>query len=115
MLTPNPKQHPERRCKWIETIYNAYEPDNSIVFEGHPVRDGEIITCIADIMEFHGRFNDGTMYASITPRNDGTYLWIVDNKKGLVNSWQEAWFHMPAFLTNPDEFVEHSEWGLELD
>lgn len=95
-----------KRCYWRRYIYNGYEPDNVIVFDGIETENpGRFV---ADGLRFFGAFNDGAMNCSITRMDDGKYRAIVDSKETYHGSFEDAfWDGMPAYLTCPD----HDEDG----
>jgi len=95
-------------CGWSRYIYNAGEPDNVIYFEGwYDVVAGD---CIASSMRFNGHFSDGPMTASIYPQGS-VWVWELDNETGIDSSFGQAFRnHMPALLTNPDDFDEGDRW-----
>lgn len=94
------------RCGWTSTLYNAYEPVNSVRMEGVADSMGG---CHADTLIFSGVWSDGPMTAFIYPRG-GAFVWQVDNKEGVSATMEDAWTNMPAFITDPDDSQEHSEW-----
>jgi hypothetical protein len=100
------------RCGWIQTIYNAFEPDNHIFFEGTQIKKHGKICCLVDKMVFFGQWNDGVMIAIIEKLSNGKYQWTLDDKEGIVDTWDEALDKMPAKVIYPDYSVEHSEWGF---
>lgn len=100
---------PGSHCGWKRTVYNGYEPNNTMVFTGAWDENGTY--CTATAMVFSGWFRDGSMSASIRCDSmDGPCTWIVDNKLGTSDTFMSAWYNMPALLTDPDYYEEHSEW-----
>lgn len=94
-----------KRCYWVEYIYNAYEPDNKIVFYGLETTPGRFV---ANEMSFVGNFNDGYMRCAINctiTAEGNVYKAVIDEKEALFNSFEEAFSSMPGYLTHPD----HSE------
>ncbi len=87
---------------WYRKLYNGYEPDNTIKLRAYKEDEKTYI-----VFEVYGfvTFRDGSSIVSISKVGD-CFEWRNDNRTGIENDFWTAWEHLPAFITNPDEYEE---------
>lgn len=90
---------------WVRGIYNAYEPDNRLVFKGTMEQGEEGRFLRVRKATFAGSFRDGPSFCGLERHDDGWH-WHNNDKDGVCNTYHEAWSNLPALVTHPD----HWEW-----
>jgi hypothetical protein len=91
---------------WFRTLYNGYEPDNTLKLTGELTPDGSKYV----VFEIWGRlvFRDGGFIVSIDRTESGQFLWRKDDITGTASSFMDAWENLPPCVKNPDDYDESS-------
>ena len=92
-----------KKATWYRTLYNGYEPDNTIKLTGELTADDTYV-----VFEMWGSltFNDGHFFVSIYRNENEDFVWKKDDETGTATSFIDAWGIMPAYITEPDDYVE---------
>ena len=92
-----------KKATWYRNLYNGYEPDNTIKLIGELTTDD---TYVAFEMWGSLTFNDGHFFVSIYRTENKDFAWRIDDQTGIANSFIDAWEIMPAYITDPDDYIE---------
>jgi len=94
-----------KKATWYRYLFNGYEPDNAIKLTGELIDDRYVV------FEMWGslNFNDGHFFVSIHRKEDDKFVWRKDDESGVENSFIDAWDSMPAYITDPDHYIESAD------
>lgn len=89
---------------WFQTLYNGYEPDNTIKIRAE--KNGDTY----QPFELSGylTFKDGSSFVYIRREETNKFIWKNDDRTGTASTFEEAALNMPALVTSPDHY-ENSE------
>jgi hypothetical protein len=91
-----------KKATWYRYLYNGYEPDNRIKLTGELIDDSYVVfEAWASLT-----FNDGHSFLSIYRTENGEFAWRKGDKTGTEISFIDAWENMPAYITNPDDYID---------
>jgi len=109
--TINYSSYPQK-ASWFRFLYNGHEPDNIVQLTGELTHDGAKYV----VFQMSGRlvFNDRCFFVSIYRTDDHQFCWRKDDTTGIANSFIDAWEHMPAYVTNPDDYEESPMFSHDL-
>lgn len=92
-----------RFATWQNIIYNTHEPNNIISLVGE-LTDANTYK----VFQLWGYliFSDGVLVVSVERNKDDHFCWRNGDKRGVALSIEEAWWKMPALVTNSDGYTE---------